>query len=92
MNFRLFTFTRINSCGNLIGMHHFGKEDEAQSAMEKAITEKLEYLKSCGWDIESEMVAVTHGADKNSAIIEFGDSKEEFKISERWIEIEVYIV
>jgi len=92
MNFRLFTFTRINAYGNLIGLHHFGKEDEAQSAMEKAITEKLERLKSCGWDIESGKVAVTYSADKTSAIIEFGESKEEFKISERWIEIEVYIV
>lgn len=93
MKLTIYTFTRINNYGDLIDLEHFGREDNADAAMEKSIAAKLDYLKSCGWDITNEnQVRVERAVDGKSAVLYYGESHEDFDISERTIEIEAYIV
>ena len=93
MNHTIYTFTRINSYGTLIELEHFGREDNTEAAMDKSISAKLDFLKSCGWDITNEnKIRVERSDDGKSAILYYGESHEDFDITERRIEIETYIV
>lgn len=90
MKHRLFTFTRVNTNGDLEELEHFGVEENAVSAMEKSVQKKLAYLEECGWDLNGDKISVERTV--HMTIVYFGESKEVFQITERWIDIEMYIV
>ena len=93
MKHTIYTFTRISNRGTLKELEHFGREENAEAALEKSLARKLEYLQECGWDINGEKVSVErHNDGQLLVILNYGESYDTFQITERTIEIETYIV